>query len=122
MKTNGEVSENQDDIMKEIKSFYSNFFSEKQVKLEAVEANKFFNHEKIPQLNDEQQKMCDGVLTVDECFEVLNTFKKNKSPGNDGLTAEFYKSFWHLFGKILVASLNKSYQIEELSNSQKQVS
>ena len=120
VKTNGEVSENQDDIMKEIKSFYSNLFSEKQVMLDAVEANKFFNHEKIPQLNDEQKKMCDGVLTVDECFEVLNTFKKNKSPGNDGLTAEFYKSFWHLFGKILVASLNKSYQIGEISNSQKQ--
>ena len=54
MKTNDEVSENQDDIMKEIKSFYSNLFSEKQVKLDVVEANKFFNHEKIPQLNDEQ--------------------------------------------------------------------
>ena len=64
--------------------------------------------------------MCDGVLTADECFEVLNTFKKNKSPGNEGLTAEFYISFWHLFGKILVESLNKSYQIGELSNSQKQ--
>ena len=37
--------------------------------------------------------MCDGVLTDDECFEVLNNFKKNISPENDGLTAEYYKSF-----------------------------
>ena len=33
--------------MKEIKSFYNNLFSEKQVQLDAVEANKFFNHEKF---------------------------------------------------------------------------
>ena len=46
--------------------FYGNLFSEKQVKLDAVEADKFFNHEKIPQLNDEQQKICEGVLAVDE--------------------------------------------------------
>ena len=75
-------------------------FSEKQVKLDTVEADNFFNYKKIPQLNDELLKMCDGVLTVDECFEVLNTFKNYKSPGNDGLTAEFYKSFWQLFEKI----------------------
>ena len=31
-KTNGEVFENQVDIMKEIKGFYSNLFSEKQVR------------------------------------------------------------------------------------------
>ena len=33
-------------------------------------------------------------------------FSNGKAPGNDGLTAEFYKSFWDLLG--------------ELSNSQEQ--
>ena len=60
------------------------------------------------------------MLTVNECYEILCTFKSNKSPGNDGLTAEFYKQWWHLFGVTLVNSLNKSYEAGELSNSQKQ--
>ena len=33
--------------MKEIRSFYSNLFSGKQVTLDTVEADKFFNHEKF---------------------------------------------------------------------------
>ena len=51
---------------------------------------------------------------------MFNTFKNNKAPGNDGLTAEFYKQWWHLFGVYLVNSLNASYYCGELTNSQKQ--
>ena len=48
----------------------------------------------------------------------LNSFEPNKSPGNDGLTVEFYKIFWNIVGELLVASLNYSYDVGELSNSQ----
>jgi len=44
----------------------------------------------------------------------------NKSPGNDGLTVEFYKAFWQVVGKIMVDSLNYSYDHGKLSNSQKE--
>ena len=47
-------------------------------------------------------------------------FSKNKTPGNDGLTIEFYLAFWPLIGKFLVDSINDSYEFGELSNSQKQ--
>ena len=43
-----------------------------------------------------QQKLnCGGKVTIEECTSVLNSFKENKSPGNDGLTIEFYKFFWN---------------------------
>ena len=45
---------------------------------------------------------------------------QRKTPGNDGLTAEFYKTFWNLLGQQLTDSLNYSYQQGELSNTQKQ--
>ena len=35
----------------------------------------------------------DYSVTVKECKEALKTFSKNKSPGTDGLTAEFYSFF-----------------------------
>ena len=33
---------------------------------------------------------------------------------------EFYKAFWQVVGKIMVDSLNHSYDHGELSNSQKE--
>ena len=50
----------------------------------------------------------------------LQLFESNKSPGNDGLTAEFYRAFWHTLGNLIVDSLNYSYDYGELSNSQKE--
>ena len=50
-----------------------------------------------------------------------NFFRKvPKSPGNDGLTAEFYKTSWNLLGQQLTDSLNYSFEHGELSTSQKQ--
>ena len=33
-------------------------------------------------------------VTDVECLESLKTMASNKSPGTDGLPAEFYKVFW----------------------------
>ena len=66
--------------------------------------------------------MCEGQLTVTECFNTLSSFKNNKTPGNDGLTVEFYKAFWNQIhvGNMLVDCLNYSHEHGELSTSQKQ--
>ena len=58
--------------------------------------------------------------TVEECYKSLQLFESNKSPGNDGLTVEFYRAFGGLLGQLLVDSLNYSYDHGELSNSQKE--
>ena len=55
-----------------------------------------------------------------ECHKALQKFPNGKTPGNDGLTAEFYKCFWNLLGQQLTDSLNFSFENGELSNSQKQ--
>ena len=67
---------------------------------------------------EEKRNGCEGILRYDERFNVLQTFQKNKSPGNDSLTAEFYLAFWPLLGKL--NSLNYAFEYGELSNSQKQ--
>ena len=35
----------------------------------------------------------------------IDKMKKNKSPGLDGISIEFYKKFWPLIGNLLVKYL-----------------
>ena len=47
-------------------------------------------------MQDEQgQNECDGLLTEAECLESFKLMESNKSPGSEGLPAEFYKVFWN---------------------------
>ena len=81
--------------------------------------NMFF-FDNILKLNEENQNICEGKVTKEECFKVLEEMKSNKAPGNDGFTVEFYQTFWPILGDILVGSMNEAYDMGELSISQKQ--
>ena len=85
---------------------------------ETVTTN-FLKNQDIPKLDEEEKEKCEGKLTFNECFRSLLTFQIGKAPGNDGLTVEFYKSFWPLVGHLVVDSLNEAYDCGELSTSQK---
>ena len=50
----------------------------------------------------------------------MKSFKNDKSPGNDGLTYEFYKTFWNAIRKPLFDCYQYAYEKNELSTSQKQ--
>ena len=100
---NDKSTTNPKEILNEIQLFYAN--------LSTVNTSK---------LTDEQRDSIDKQLTMSECFSALKTFKKNKTPGNDGLTVEFYLAFWPLVGKCLVECLNFVHRHGELSTSQKQ--
>jgi hypothetical protein len=41
----------------------------------------------------EDMNVCDGQLSMEECTEAISKMKLNKSPGIDGLTVEFYRTF-----------------------------
>ena len=44
----------------------------------------------------------------------------NKSPGNDGLTKEFYITFWNEINTTFLLAIEKAYLVKQLSTSQKQ--
>ena len=58
----------------------------------------FLNRDNLAKLTDDQKSSMEGPLTNSECNVILKTFKSNKAPGNDGLTADFY----NFFGLLLV--------------------
>jgi len=62
---------------------------------------------------------CKGLLTEKECSEVLKIMELGKSPGMDGLPAEFYKVFWKDVSPFLLCCLNKSHQKGKLALTQR---
>ena len=49
----------------------------------------------------------------------MTSFEKDKSPGKDGLTVEFYLAFFDLVGENLVRNLNTGHEKARLSISQR---
>ena len=70
-------------------------------------------------LDEHEQKGCEGLLTEAECLESLKSMESNKSPGSDGLPAEFYKVFWKDVRHHLLNALNCAYARGLLSITQR---
>ena len=106
-------------INNHILQFYQNLFTEKQSTSEN-RFNTLLNNLNIPSLNSEEILSCEGNLTEQEIYKSLTSFKDNKSPGNDGLTKEFYCCFWNDIKDIFMKSLCESKKLKELCVSQMQ--
>ena len=47
-------------------------------------------------------------------------FENGKTPGNDGIPVEFYRNLWDILADQLVDVFNYSFQLEEMTTSQRQ--
>ena len=70
-------------------------------------------------LFEQEQKHCEGLLAASEYSESLKSIESNKSPGRDGLPAEFYKVFWSDINQYLLNVLNCAYTKGLLSITQR---
>jgi len=59
------------------------------------------------------------MISEEECLTALKEFKNNKTKGNGGFSAKFYKFFWSELGTEMNASFNYAFQKGSLSISQK---
>ena len=116
----GQAVTNSKVIMTELRSFYEDLYDNKDSDVDNDDGQFFEQSLNIPKLSENLSLYCDELLTYTECYKALEKFDNNKSPGNDGLTAEFYKTFWPILGNLLVDSLNTAYLNGKLSNSQRQ--
>ena len=66
---------------------------------------------------DELKSLLDEPLSKDECLIALKDMKPDKSPGSDGLPAEFYTFFWDIIGEHLVEVFKFCYSRGLLTES-----
>ena len=55
--------------------------------------DRFLEKFNLPRLNQEEIEIMNNAITSTEIEAVIKNFPKNKSPGTDGFTGEFYQTF-----------------------------
>ena len=114
----GSIIQEPDNILKEIHMFYDQLYSKKDV-IDIQESN--FNNlvEKMPKLSETEKDKLEETITLDELKFVVTNSKNNKSPGPDGFTNEFYKTFWPEIGNFLLDLMIFYKEWGELNETQK---
>ena len=121
LKTSGSIITDPFNILSEQKRFYQELYTSRTKNLDNTRATNFFlNNLIIPSLTEQQMLSCEGKITSEECDKVLETFQPNKTPGNDGIPIEFYKTFWPLISDPFIRCVNECFEKGEMSSSQKQ--
>ena len=112
------------EILEEERKFYQKLYSRPPLKSdtsnEAKSKNLFLGDKAgLPKVTDNDRHNCEKEITETELLSSLKDIKNSKSPGSDGLTAEFYKFFWLDIKNPLLNSINHGLQIGCLSIEQR---
>ena len=110
------------DINRKIEEHFTEMLSSK-IRSEETENEHdfdlFIKNLEIPKLSNEEQNLLEHDVSAEEIKNALKRFQKNKTPGDDGFSVEFYETFIDLIGGNLLDSYNEAYQNNKLSISQR---
>ena len=110
-KENGDTAETTDTIKERVERFYTELYREKTTDTDVT-----------TELLDTINKMDDNVVltqdfTLTELDKCIKSFKKGKSPGEDGLPLEFYLTFWEILASDLLTVLKDLEGLSRLPDS-----
>ena len=108
MNEEGEMKNDTSSLMQIATDFYTKLYARKNTNQQT--ADRLLRNIK-KKITPEQMDTMDALITKEELTKAVMRLQKGKSPGPDGIPAEFYQKFWHLLHDLYL-----SY-IEQVKNS-----
>ena len=110
----GSIITQQQDILLSINDFYRNLFKRCPNSKSLQEFSLKDVSPKVSNMN------LGNLLDVEEVSEALKSMKNNKTPGIDGIPADFLKVFWRQLNFFVTNAINSCYKKGILSTTSRQ--
>lgn len=114
----GQILTDPSDILAYESRYFADIYREDPTLLSPVQ-DLPLNSEDVPHISQSHRNLINTPFTHKDFFDALKQLNKNRSPGSDGITPEFYIAFWDLLQNIFYESIMFSIQQGSLSQEQR---
>ena len=109
----GNLIKDKTEIATSFKDFYQDLYSEETADNDVQKT--YLKHCK--KLDDEDRDFIDADININDLKKALNDMNENASPGPNGLTVKFYKTFFNDLSPLLEQLLVSSFEKEGISDN-----